>query len=199
MRAPSTVFRPAVAGAFAALFALMLTASLAFAKGEGAGIITLAAPIPRDAEPGSTLTVDFTATITDAAGTRTALRGSPFVLKLVGPDGATTEALASELGTAGSYRASIVVPASGITSAIFGLRGSAVMPDGTSSIQDIPFDVDGLLFTTTAHQAPAPAAASSPPPSSVEPAWPVVGLLGVLLGVAGLTLAVVGRRGLRSA
>jgi hypothetical protein len=92
-----------------------------------------------------------------------------------------------------------VVPASGITSAVFGLRGSAVLSDGTSSIQDIPFDVDGLLFTTTAHPAPAPAAAAPPPPSTIEHGWPVVGLLGVLLGVAGLTLALVGRRGLRSA
>ena len=187
----------------AAVAVLLLSTGLAFAKGESAGTIALATPIPRDAEPGSILTVDFTATVTDATGSPMPMRGSPIVLKLTGPDRSTTEALATERGTPGSYRATIRVPASGITTAIFGLRGSAVLADGTSSLQDLPFDVDGLLFTTTAHPAPAAPAASAASPAAtpgtdLRPA--IFACLAALAGVGGsLALVVSRRRRLRSA
>jgi hypothetical protein len=193
VRAPTTTIRT-VAGTAATLIVLTMTATVVLAKGEAAGLIRLAAPIPRDAEPGSTLTVDFTATMTDAQGGASPLRGSPVVLRLTGPDGTSTEALAAERGTPGSYRVTIEVPAGGITSAIFGLQGSAIYADGTTSLQDVPFDVDGLLFTTTAHPAAAPPATTAPPPTSTDAPLPIAGILGVVFGAIGLTLAVIGRR-----
>jgi hypothetical protein len=181
---------------------MLLSTSLAAAKGESAGIVRLAAPIPRDAEPGSTLTVEFTATITDPQGQPVPIEGSPIVLKLIGLDGTTTEALAAERSTPGSYTATITVPASGITSAIFGLRGSAVMPDGTSSLQDLPFDVDGLLFTTTAHPAApaanAPTAATAAPAPDLRPSI-AVGLVAVAIAALAIALILGRRRSFRSA
>jgi hypothetical protein len=195
VRESNSVLRSTVVGAVIALAAVVLSATLALAKGESGGLIRLAAPIPRDAEPGSTLTVDFTASMTDAGGASVPFRGSPFVLKLVGPDGATTEALATERGTPGSYRVAIEVPAGGITSAMFGLQGTAIYADGTTSLQDIPFEVDGLLFTTTAHPAPAAPPASTPsPPGSPDAPLPIAGILALVLGATGLALALLGRR-----
>ena len=54
-----TATRSAAIGTIVATIALLSTASIAFAK-DG-GIVTLAEPIPLDAEPGSTLTVEFDA------------------------------------------------------------------------------------------------------------------------------------------
>jgi hypothetical protein len=182
-----------------ALVAALSLAGLALAK-EG-GIVTLAAPIPRDAEPGSTLTVEFTVMV-PGENRMTPVQGSPMVLKLIGPDGATTEAMGHERGTPGTYVAVIKVPASGIASAAFGLRGTGLLPDGTTAIEDIGFDVDGLLFTTTAHPA-APAAATAAGTSSTATAADarpaIVGGLAAIVAV-GLGLALVGRRrALRSA
>lgn len=196
MRASSTVSRSLLLGVVAGLVAVMLSATLALAKGESAGIVTLAAPIARDADPGSTLTVDFTAKVTDANGDAVPLRGTPVVLKLVGPDGTATEAVASERGTPGSYTATIEVPAGGITSAVFGLRGSALMPDGTSSLQDVPFDVDGLLFTTAAHPIQDSGSAVTRTPSGANPDYgvPIATGLALLAVGAGLIVVVSRRR-----
>jgi hypothetical protein len=194
MRAPRIAV--VIAAAVTVIVALAVAAPFALAKGESGGLVTLAAPIPRDAEPGSSLTVTFTVTVPDENGQPRPVTGSPMVLKLTGPDGTTTEGMGFERGTPGTYVASIRVPSSGIQSATFGMRGRGTMADGTSSILDMPFDVDGLLFTTTAHPAPAPAAAA--PASSAVAApdlrVPLIAGLALVLGAIGLTLAFVGRR-----
>jgi hypothetical protein len=121
------------------------------------------------------------------------------VLKLIGPDGTTTEALGAERGT---YTAQIKVPASGIESAVFGIRGASTMADGTTAIEDLPFDVDGLLFTTTAHPAPAARggspAAATPPAADLRPAA-AAGLVAVAAGALAAAFIVGRRRSLRSA
>lgn len=179
----------AIVAVLAALAILLMTTAMAFAKGESAGTITLAAPIPRDAEPGSTLTVTFTVTVPGADGHPSPVTGSPMVLKLTGPDGTATEAMGAERGTPGTYLATIKVPSSGIQTAMFGMRGSSTMADGTSSILDVPFDVDGLLFTTTAHPALAAApAAPASAPGDYRAAL-IVGLLAI--AVAAFAAAVV--------
>ena len=147
MRAPTAVIRKVGAVAAAVLLALLLPLT-ALAK-EG-GLVTLAAPIPRDAEPGSSLTVTFTVTVPAENGHMVPVTGSPMVLKLVGPDGTTTEGLGAERGTPGTYTATIRVPSSGISSAVFGIRGTGVAADGTTLVEDLAFDVDGLLFTASA-------------------------------------------------
>ena len=197
MRAPSLTTRALAIGAIVALVATLSSAALALAKGEGGGLVALDAPIPRDAEPGSTLTVTFTVTVPDENGHPVAFSGSPMVLKLQGPDGTTTEAMGAEHGTPGTYTALIRVPASGIESAVFGVRGTSTTSDGTTSIADMPFDVDGLLFTTTAHPAAAPASApgvaTAPPPADYRLA--MLGLLAVAVTAIGLgALVLAGRR-----
>jgi hypothetical protein len=201
MRALTTFIRTAGAVAVAALLALLLPFT-ALAK-EG-GLVRLAAPIPRDAEPGSSITVTFSVTVPDENGRMVPVTGSPMVLKLIGPDGTTTEALGAERGTPGTYTAAIRVPASGIASATFGIRGTGVAADGTTSIQDLAFDVDGLLFTTTANPAPAADAGTggSAPTTSAAPnhGLAIAGALALTAVVGVGTALVLGRRrSLRSA
>jgi hypothetical protein len=181
-----------IAATIAAPLVLAVAAPLALAKGESGGLVTLAAPIPRDAEPGASLTVTFTVTVPDENGQPRPVTGSPMVLKLTGPDGTTTEGKGFERGTPGTYVATIRVPSGGILTATFGMRGTGTMADGTSSIMDLPFDVDGLLFTTTAH--PAPAAPASSAPAAPDLRAPLLAGLALVLGAIGLTLLFVGRR-----
>jgi hypothetical protein len=201
MRAPSPAVRALRAGAIGTILALLLPLT-ALAK-EG-GLVTLAAPIPRDAEPGSSLTVTFTVTVPDQTGHMVPFFGSPMVLKLIGPDGTTTEAMGAERGTPGTYTATIRVPSSGISSAIFGIRGTGVAADETTSVQDLAFDVDGLLFTTTAHPAPAANAGTrdATGTTSTVPDYrtPIVaGLLAVAVAGLGAAVLIGRRRTLRSA
>ena len=192
MRARSNLARRIAAAAGVALVAVLASATMALAK-EG-GIVTLAAPIPLDAEPGSTITVAFTATILTEDGPRP-VQGSPMVLRLTGPEGATTEAMATEVGRPGSYAVEIVVPAGGVDRADFGLRGTMTSEDGSSMVEDIPFDVDGVLFALhpdTALTTPAAPAPNAPPPPDLRAA-----LLVLVVGVVGLVAAgllVMGRR-----
>ena len=195
MRTPSFAARTVVAAA-AALIAVLASAAFALAK-EG-GIVTLTTPIPRDAEPGSTLTVEFTVMVPGEDG-MTPLTGSPMVLKLTGPDGTTTEAMAGERGTPGTYVATIEVPASGIKTATFGLRGTATSADGTTSLRDVAFDVDGLLFTTSPHAASSPT--GGPTTSGPDPRLAAAAALAAVVAVigAGLLLNAGRRRSMRSA
>lgn len=192
MRALATAVRTAGTVATAALLVLLLPLAV-FAK-EG-GLVTLAAPIPRDAEPGSSLTVTFTVTIPDENGRMVPVVGTPMVLKLVGPDGAATEGLGAERGTPGTYTATIRVPSSGISSAVFGIRAAGSATDGTTSIEDQAFDVNGLLFTTTPHIARGTTSSTSGTTTAVGPNLRPAAAAGVALVIiaAGL-IVLIGRR-----
>ena len=180
--------------AVAVLGMALVPAGVAVAKGGG-GIITLAAPIPGDAEPGSTLVVEFTAW-TDGANGRIPVEGLPMVVRLLGPDGATTEAVGVETEARGTYRATIPVPAGGIDRVVFGMRGVSVSPDGTTAIADIPFEVDGVLLAMS-HPNPVAAAPTATPASpSVPDVRPA--LLAALAAAVALGVLMYGwRRGLR--
>lgn len=179
-----------------AVSAVLLSAAAVLAKGEG-GIITLAAPIPSDAEPGSMLTVEFAAFFVAENG-RVPVQGSPMVLQLIGNDGSKTEAGAVQTERIGTYRVTIEVPAGGIDRAVFALRGSSTGPDGSTELADMPFDVDGVLFAMS-HPNPVPPAvepesAATAPAQAPDTKLPIAGILGVVLGGLGLTLALIGRR-----
>jgi len=192
MRAPTTIIRTVGAVAVAALLALLLPLT-ALAK-EG-GLVTLAAPIPRDAEPGSSLTVTFTVTIAAESGHMVPVTGSPMVLKLIGPDGTTTEGLGAEHGTPGTYTATIRVPGSGISSAVFGIRGTGTAANGTTSIEDLAFDVNGLLFTTATHLAGSAPSSTSGTPTAAVPDFGPAAAAGVALAIiAAGVVVLIGRR-----
>lgn len=168
--------------AFIALGALLLGASVALAK-EGA-TVTLTDPIPRDAAPGSTLEVEFTVMVPGDGGP-TPMIGSPVFVRLIAPDGSTTEGFGTEDRVRpGTYLAEVVVPAGGIASAEFGLRGSSYYPDGRTERSDMIFVVQGQLFTT----GTAPAAAPLDPTASSPTTATADGRPIVVLGVGGLLL-----------
>jgi hypothetical protein len=181
----------------AAISAILLSTAVAFAKGEG-GIITLAAPIPSDAEPGSTLSVEFAAFFVGQDG-RIPVEGSSMVLRLIGEDGATTEGLAVQTEKVGTYRVTIQVPATGIDRAVFGLRGYSTGADGSTEIADIPFDVDGVLFAMSHPNPVAPVAEPPATPPSPTPAPDLrpalVVALALIVGIAAVaSVAFIGRR-----
>jgi hypothetical protein len=168
--------RSSIAALVVALAAITLSASVAFAK-EGA-TVALTDPIPRDAEPGSTVTVEFTVMVPGENGP-TPMIGSPVFVQLTAPDGATTRGFGTEdRGHPGTYRAEVTVPTGGIASAAFGLRGS----------YDIYFITQGTILT----DATAPTGASSGT-GAVDLALPVALGLAALL-VAGLALTTRRRR-----
>lgn len=193
--------RTAVIGIVVATLGLLSFAGLVFAKGDA--MVTLAAPIPRDADPGSTLTVVFTVTGLGDADSRP-ISGWPIVLRLTAPDGSYNESLGVERGASGTYVATIDVPAGGMASADFAVQGISTFADGSTERSDMPLAVDGLLLTTTANPAPARAAPPADPPAAAPPPDFGLAVLGGAIAVGGAVavglLYVSGRRrSLRSA
>jgi carbohydrate-binding DOMON domain-containing protein len=134
-------------------------------------------------------------TIAAESGHMVPVTGSPMVLKLIGPDGTTTEGLGAEHGTPGTYTATIRVPSSGISSAVFGIRGTGTAANGTTSIEDLAFDVDGLLFTTTPHVARSTTSSTSGTTTTAAPDFGPAAAAGVALAiVAAGVIVLIGRR-----
>jgi hypothetical protein len=169
-----------------AISAVLLLAGAAFAK-EGAAV-TLAAPIPRDAEPGSTISVTFSVAIVTATGS-SPVYGSPVFVRLIAADGTTTEGFGTERAQgSGTYTAEVVVPAGGIKSAEFGLRGSSIDATGKAVRSDELFEVHGWLFTTTGVAAGSDAATGS----SSSAVGGIDSRLVVVIGLAAIAAAGLG-------
>lgn len=127
-----------------ALMLLSLSAPTTFAK-EGVEV-SLAAPLPGDAEPGSTVTAVFNLKALTDSG-ESPLRGSPVFIRLYGPTGAMTQADGVEDGIPGTYRARIAIPAGGAARAEFGIRGSTTDASGATVASDIIWPYDGILVS----------------------------------------------------
>ena len=178
-----------------AVAAVVALAGTVLAKGpDAAGSVTLAQPIPRDAAPGSTISVTFTATVDTATGP-SPVYGSPMFVRLIAPDGTTSEGDGiEEVQGSGTYTADVVVPAGGIDSAQFGMRGFSQNSLGNSVRADEFFEVNGWLFTTTGVVAGSPAAGASSGVAGID------GRLAILVGLVAITAVgfVIGlRRGMR--
>lgn len=178
-----------------AVAAIVALAGTVLAKGpDASGSVTLAQPIPRDATPGSTISVTFTASVDTGTGSFP-VYGSPMFVRLIAPDGTTSEGDGSEqVPGSGIYTADVVVPAGGISSAEFGLRGFSQNSLGNSVRADEFFEVNGWLFTTTGVVAGSAAAGGSSGVAGID------GRLAILVGL--LAIAAVGfviglRRGMR--
>ena len=178
-----------------AVAAVVVMAGGVLAKGEDvAGSVILAQPIPRDAAPGATISVTFTATVDTATGP-SPVYGSPMFVRLIAPDGTTTEGSGTEKAQgSGTYTAKVVVPAGGIESAEFGMRGESIDSNGNSARSDELFEVNGWLFTTTGVAAGSAAAGSSSGVAGID------GRLSILVGLVAIAAVgfVIGlRRGMR--
>lgn len=126
-----------------ALLILSLGAMTAFAK-EGVEV-SLAAPLPGDAEPGSIVTAVFNLKALTDNG-ESALRGSRVFLRLYGPTGAMTQAGGVEDRIPGTYRAQIEIPTGGAARAEFGIHGSTTDNSGKTVSSDTIWPYNGILL-----------------------------------------------------
>ena len=191
----STRARSSLIASLLAVAAVVALTGAALAKGVGmGGYVTLAQPIPRDAAPGSTISVTFTATVVTATGP-SPVYGSPMFVRLIAPDGMTSEGDGREqVQGSGTYTADVVVPAGGINSAEFGLRGFSQDSLGNSVRADEYFEVHGWLFTTTGVAAGTAAAGGSSGAVGID------GRMAILVGLVAIAAIgfVIGlRRGMR--
>jgi hypothetical protein len=184
--------RFAIVLAGGALLALFSGAGTALAKGQEGMAVALTQPIPRDAQPGTIVTVEFEATVATETGPSPVI-GSPVFVRLIAPDGTTSEGFGTELrGKPGVYQADVVVPAGGIKSAEFGLRGTAYI-DGKPSRSDEMFEIHGWLFTTTGVAAGSGSSTANALPADLPVMIAIV--LGAGLLAAAIVVAVRSRRG----
>lgn len=144
---------------------LLAMAGVAAAK-EGAQA-ALDAPLPPDAEPGSTIEVTWKAWYPDGAA-GSPVRGSPLFIRLTSIDGSeTVEASGREsTGEPGHYVATVTIPQGGVSLVEIGLRGQSCV-EGDCMQHDILFaleDADRLPqlgATGSAGAAPAGSDAGS--------------------------------------
>jgi hypothetical protein len=193
--------------AVAGLLLVLATTPVALGK-EGVSV-ELAAPIPRDAQPGDVVAVVFRLTAIDDQGDHP-LRGSPVFIRLFGPTGARTEASGVEDRTPGTYRAMIAIPSGGAARAEFGIHGSATDASGRATSSDIVWAYDGVLVAAAPPAAAGPGTFHAPagpgtpaaqvrqdaddPPVAAAPDGRLGGLVAVGLAVLGLVLWAVRRR-----
>lgn len=185
--------------AFAALSALLVGATLAFAK-EG-GLARLAAPLPRDAEPGSTITVYWSLeSWVNENGDMGPFSAGGVYIKLIGLD--VSEAFGRETSP-GNYVADVVVPKGGIQAAEFGVAGESIV-NGVSTRSNMVFQFDGILLQGNTPPKVAPNEPATQPGSTSTTQQPntaptinpllVLGALALVLGAIG-TVLTVRRRG----
>jgi hypothetical protein len=172
---------------FVAIAALLtLTAIPALAK-EGA-IAKLDTAIHRDAEPGSTIEVGWSVFML-VDGTEYPIHGSPIYVRLVSPDGTSTQTAGTETRSgSGHYAASMVVPAGGIQDVIVAIRGEACYSAGGCEQVDYTFPLtDDALVSGT----PVGPVAGSSSAGSISAALAPVVLVGVAFALAGGAAALV--------
>jgi hypothetical protein len=176
------------AAAIAALFSV--SALPVFAK-EGA-IAKLDTAIHRDAEPASTIDVGWSVFMVTPSGEEP-VYGSPIYIKLVAPDGSSTEAGGTEKPAgSGHYTASIVVPKGGIQDVVVAMVGTACTNGGGCQRADYVFPLtDDVLVSG----APAPVAAATSTSTPVGPALaPLVAIGAAFALIGGLGALIVTRR-----
>lgn len=179
---------------FAAIAVLLFGATLAAAK-EG-GMARLASPLPRDAEPGSTITVSWSVeSFINANGDMGPFSAEGVYIKLIGLD--VSEAFGRETSP-GNYVADVVVPKGGIQSAEFGIAGEAIV-NGVATPTNMVFQFDGVLLQGNPPQKVAPNAPAAQPGvvSTTQPATAptinpllMIGALALALGGIGTFLTV---------
>jgi hypothetical protein len=178
-------FRPIAAALLAAATALT-AASTVLAKGEDA-IVTLDAPWPGDAPPGTELEIGWTVAIAQDDGSVTPFSAEGFFVRLLPESGDPVEYAASQDRT-GHYLANITVPNGGIGELEIGLRGTACTADGGCQRADELFTIADTAVgagdeARIAPQLPDQAGTGAPPATS-----PGTSLLPLVLAAASVAL-----------
>jgi len=177
-----------MAAAMAALFSVSVVPVLAKEGAEA----KLDTAIHRDAEPGSTIDVGWSVFMVTSSG-QEPVYGSPIYIKLVAPDGSSTEAGGTEKPAgSGHYTASIVVPKGGIQDVVVAMVGTACTNGGGCQRADYAFPLtDDVLVSG----APASVAAGASTSTAVGPALaPLVAIGAAFALIGGLGALIVTRR-----
>ena len=117
---------------------LLSGAAIASAKGEDA-VVTLDAPLPVDAPPGSTVRIAWSVDIATDSGSLPFNAEGVFV-RLAPASGEPVHITARQ-DRPGHYVATVQVPAGGLGKVLFGLRGQACTADGACAPSDEYFRV----------------------------------------------------------
>lgn len=128
-------------------------------------------PVAGGTPGGTTLLIGMTVTVLDE-GTRHLVDGTPIYVRLIGPDGAATRALAQQ-GAPGHYTARVEVPGSGVADIEVGINGSTDLPLAITGTAVVP----GAIAAGTAQVAPivtritpVSRASAAAPPVAARPA-----------------------------
>jgi hypothetical protein len=179
------------AASLAATLVLVALAATPVLAKEGAEA-KLDTAIARDAPPGSTLDVGWS-TFMIVDGKQRPVYGSSVYMRLVGPDGTTTEAAGKETPPgSGHYTASIVVPQGGIDQVIVRMVGEACYQGGGCKPADYVFPLTDDLLVTGAAPVTGSASGSLTPIGSALLPLIVIGVASAL--AAGLGALFVARR-----
>ena len=191
MSAPS---RLRTLASLVAVGALLALAASPVAAKEGA-IAKLDTAVHRDAQPGSTIEVGWSVVHVSGNG-ESPVSGTPFLVRLTGPDGSSNEAPGIETPSgSGHYRATIVVPRGGIEDITVALKGTACYEGGGCERADYTFPLtDDALVSGTPVGITTPATPTTPTGSVSNGLAPLVAL-GVAIALAGgLAALIVTRR-----
>jgi hypothetical protein len=144
--------RPARLAAVLATTTILLLLAAPTALGKEGVSVNLLAPLPRDAEPGTTVAAFFTMeAISDDVASP--LHKAKVFIRLYGPTGAMTEAAGVEQKTSGLYKAMIEIPAGGVVKGEFGIHGKVRAASGKVVATDPVWDYGGIIVTAA---VPAP-------------------------------------------
>src|SRR4051794_41126712 len=192
---------------------LLLVAAPAALGKEGVSV-DLAAPLPGDAQPGTTVAALFTMSAISDDVVSPLTKASVFI-RLFGQNGAMTEAVGVEQKTPGVYKAMVEIPAGGVTDCWFGIHGQAKTPSGKVVATDPIWQYDGLVVgpvvpkpadpnTNQTGVKPAAAPVAAPPVAATTPATqPAAAVmtidprLAAMIGVGLAALAVAAAVGFR--
>ncbi len=131
-------------GGAVATIALLLSFGTSSVLAKEGVSVSLSAPLPGDAAPGTIVAAFFTMeAISDDVASP--LRKASVFMRLYGPGGAMTEAAGVEQTTPGLYKAMIEIPTGGIARGEFGIHGQAKTSTGKVVATDVVWSYDGLL------------------------------------------------------
>jgi hypothetical protein len=187
-----------LAATFLAAATVLMAASTVLAKGEDA-IVTLDAPWPGDAQPGTELEIGWAVGIAQDDGSVAPFSAEGIFVRLLPASGDPVEFAASQ-DRIGHYVASITVPNGGIGGFEIGLQGTACTADEECRRADELFTIADMAVgarneAEVAPPAPGQAGAGAPPATSLGTSLLplVLAVVAVVLG-AGLIARRSGRR-----